>query len=129
MADSDPEGRRFQVPQEIVGELYAAGYVRSATNGVTRGADVGELVLVVFNTAASTITLLETPGVIRALAESLAKWFRREERSHSFELTAHGPHGYVDFRSDAAPDPDELTDFLRRNIWGDQAPSDSAEPE
>lgn len=121
------ESRRFQVPAEIVEELRGAGYVRSATDGLTKGVDIGELVLVVYNTGASTVTLFTAPGVVRALAQSLVNWYRGGRRTHPFELTAHGPHGHVDFKSDVAPDPDDLAEFLRTNIWGEAAPPDPAQ--
>lgn len=50
---SDIESRRFQVPSEIVKELEAGGYVRSATDLLVKGGvDVGALVLTVYNTGA-----------------------------------------------------------------------------
>ena len=125
--DARIEGRRFQVPTEIVEELRGSGYVRTASDGLTKGVDVGDLVLVVYNTDASTITLFTAPGVIRALAQSLVNWYRRGRLADPFELTARGPHGHIDFKSDVAPDPDVLAEFLRINIWGEDAPPDSAE--
>ena len=56
--NSDIESRRFQVPSEIVKELEAGGYVRSATDLLVKGGvDVRALVLTVYNTGASTVTL------------------------------------------------------------------------
>jgi hypothetical protein len=127
--EPDIESRRFQVPAEIVGELQAAGYVRSATDLLVRGGpDVGELVLTVYNTGASTITLFQAPGVIRALAQALVNWYHHEKRSYKFELTARGPNGHVDLTSDN-PDFQTLADFLRTNIWGNAAPPDPDDSE
>ena len=101
---SDIESRRFQVPSEIVKELEAGGYVRSATDLLVKGGvDVGALVLTVYNTGASTVTLFQMPGVVRALTQSLVNWYRREPRIYPFELTARGPNGHVDFKSDPIP--------------------------
>jgi hypothetical protein len=123
------EELRFEVPTEILPELHAAGYLRSTPGMGEGGPDVGEWVLAVYNTGASTVTLLQTPGVIRALAHSLAQWFSRDKRDYPFHLAAFGPHGRVDFTSDVAPDPQELADFLRRNVWGDSAPPDPDDKE
>jgi hypothetical protein len=128
--ESDLESRRFQVPAEIVDELRAAGYIRSATDLLVKGGtDVGELALVVYNTGAATITLFQAPGVIRALAQSLVKWYRHKEPTYPFELTARGPHGHVDVKSDEAPDVEALTEFLRTNVWGEAAPPDRSDAE
>lgn len=115
----------MQVPEEVITDLRAGGYIRSVTPSSARGVDVGDLVLVVYNTAASTVTLFQTPGVVRALAQSLVNWFHRKTPLPAkFELTAHGPNGYVDFRSDQAPDVGGLIQFLQENVWGDTAPSE-----
>jgi hypothetical protein len=128
--ESDIESRRFQVPPEIVEELRAGGYIRSATDLLVKGGvDVGALVLTVYNTGASTVTLFQMPGVVHALAQSLVNWYRREPRAHPFELTARGPNGYVDFKSEVAPDVDVLAEFLHTNVWGTDAPPDAAEDE
>jgi hypothetical protein len=114
------EEMRFQVPSEVADDLRAKGFVRYASNTITKGVDVGELVLVVYNSTASTITLFQAPDVIRALATSLANWFRsRGSAQQKFELTARGPHGFVEFRTDEPPDAAALALFLRENIWGD----------
>ena len=127
--ESDIESRRFQVPSEIVAELEAGGYIRSATDLVKGGVDVGALVLTVYNTGASTVTLFQIPGVVRALAQSLVKWYGRGPRTYPFELTASGPNGHIDFESKVAPDVDVLAEFLRTNVWGPDAPPDVAEDE
>jgi hypothetical protein len=128
--ESDIESRRFQVPFEIIEELEAGGYIRSATDLLVKGGvDIGALVLTVYNTGASTITLLQMPGVVRALAQSLVNWYRHEPRTHPFELTARGPNGYVDFKSQVAPDVDVLAEFLQTNVWGGDAPPDPVEDE
>jgi hypothetical protein len=127
---SDIESRRFQVPSEIVEELEAGGYIRSATDLLVKGGvDVGTLVLTVYNTGASTVTFFQTPGVVRALALSLVNWYRREPRTYPFELTARGPNGHVDFKSQVAPDVDVLAKFLRTNVWGADAPPDAGADE
>jgi hypothetical protein len=124
------ESSFFVVPSEVVEELRAGGFVRSAIDKaiVTESVDVGSVVLVVYNTAASTITLFQTPSVVRALAMSLVKWFRREgPASDKFELAARGPHGYMVFSSDEVPNVDVLAQFIRENVWGDAAPPDPME--
>ena len=128
--NSDIESRRFQVPSEIVKELEAGGYVRSATDLLVKGGvDVGALVLTVYNTGASTVTLFQMPGVVRALTQSLVNWYRREPRTYPFELTARGPNGHVDFKSEVAPDVDVLAEFLRTTVWAVEAPPDVVEDE
>jgi hypothetical protein len=72
--------------------------------------------------------LFQTPGVIRALAASLRKWIRGEKDAkpdYQFEMTARGPLGYIDFRSDKAPSTEALMQFLEENVWGDAAPPDT----
>jgi hypothetical protein len=122
MADGEFGSRRFLLPEAIVDELKATGYVPSA-NGPVGGVGAGRLVLVVFNTTLSAVTLLQAPGVIPTLAKSLADWFQRGgSSSNMFELAARGPHGAMTFRSDSAPDAEALTEFLCDNVWGDAAP-------
>jgi hypothetical protein len=80
MVESDTAGWRFQVPVAVEEELRATGHVGSAGDATKgAGADVGMIVLTVYNTAASTTTLFQTPGVIHALAVSLTNWFRRDQ--------------------------------------------------
>ena len=119
---------RFQLPAEVADELDAKGLVRSTTRAIVKGVDVGELVLVVYNTTAATVTLFQAPDIIRALAASLESWFRRNRSDQrKFELTARGPHGFVEFSSDEVPDVDVLTQFLRETIWRHGQPTKSDE--
>lgn len=119
---------RFQVPSEVADELDARGLVRSSTRTTVKSVDIGELVLVVYNTTASTVTLFQAPDVIRALATSLVNWFRRNRSERQkFELTARGPHGLIEFSSDEPPDIGALTQFLYETIWRDRQPSNSDE--
>ena len=115
--------RSFVLPPTVIEELRAEGFVRSISKiTITESVDVVDVVLVVYNTAAaSTVTLFQAPGVIRALAHSLRNWFRRERSvSDKFELTARGPHGNFTFSRDQVPDMDSLIDFLSKNVWGDE---------
>jgi hypothetical protein len=123
MMGSDAAARRFLVPGEVAGELRAAGYVTS-TGDLAKGADVGMIVLTVFNTVATTVTLAQTPDAYRALAGSLSRWFHRERDRAPYGMVARGPHGHVNFESEVAPDPEAVAEFLRRNIWGEDAPAD-----
>ncbi len=91
---SGMETSRFLLPEEVAAQLVAAGYVRSEEE--LGKADVGLIVLTVYNTVSATVTLLQAPGVIRALAASLREWFRCEKNAKSdypFEMTARGPLG------------------------------------
>lgn len=123
MPSTDYDSCEFVVPPAVIEELRVGGFVRSVSKvTVKESADVVTTVLVVYNTAAaSTITLSQAPGVIRALAQSLANWFRRgESASHKFELTVRGPRGYMEFVSDQAPDVEVLAKFLRDNVFGEK---------
>ena len=133
---SGMEDNRFQLPETVVAELAADGYVRSTEEQVGKAVDVGLIALTVYNTVASTVTLLQTPGVIRALAASLRKWFLREKDTkpdYQFEMTALGPLGYIDFKSNEPPTTEALVQFLNKNVWGDAAPPEiedhSVEPQ
>jgi hypothetical protein len=117
------EASRFMLPEEVAEQLAAEGYVRSEED-LTK-ADLGLIVLTVYSTVSATVTLLQAPGVIRALAASLRKWFHREKNAnpdYSFEMTARGPLGFIDFKSDEVPTTEALVQFLQANVWGDTAP-------
>jgi hypothetical protein len=89
------ENGRFLLPEAVAAQLTAEGYIRSAEEELGK-ADVGMIVLTVYNTASATVTLFQTPGVIRALAASLRRWFRREKDAkpdYQFEMTARGRSG------------------------------------
>lgn len=123
MSKSGMENSRFLLPEAVAAQLTAEGYVRSAEE--LGKADVGMIVLTVYNTVSATVTLFQTPGVIRALAASLRGWFGREKDTrpdYQFEMTAKGPLGYIDFKSDEAPSTEALMQFLKENVWGDAAP-------
>jgi hypothetical protein len=127
VSKSGMENGRFLLPEAVAAQLTAEGYIRSAEEELGK-ADVGMIVLTVYNTASATVTLFQTPGVIRALAASLRRWFRREKDAkpdYQFEMTARGPLGYIDFKSDEAPSTDALVQFLEENVWGDAAPPDT----
>ncbi len=132
---SGMETSRFLLPEEVAAQLVSEGYVRSEEELCK--ADVGLIVLTVYNTVSATVTLLQAPGVIRALAASLREWFRREKNAkpdYPFEMTARGPLGYIDLKSDEAPTTEALVQFLKANVWGDAAPPeieghDAAPPE
>ena len=123
MGSSDIGAKRFLIPEEVTADLAAQGYVASAPDVLAKGIGT-EIALTVCNAACDTVTLLQAPGVIRALAESLIRWFRRAKPQHPFELIANGPNGHIEFKSDTAPDPETLARFLAENIWGD--PPDGA---
>lgn len=116
MPESDFETRRFLVPEAVAEELSTAGYVRTSS-GLTKGASAGEIALVVFNTGATTITLIQAPGVIRALARSLSKWFHSDAEA-PYQMSARGPLGSVDFESTEPPDAEAVRNFLEKNVWG-----------
>jgi hypothetical protein len=108
------------VPIEVADELEAEGPVATRDDVLRKGASSAALALVVYNTASSTITLLQAPEAIRRLAESLVHRFRRASADERpFQLTARGPNGTIDFESDIPPDPEEIAHFLRRNVWGE----------
>lgn len=121
------ENSRFLLPEAVAAQLNAQGYVRSAEEELGK-ADVDMIVLTVYNTASATVTLFQTPGVVRALAASLRKWFRREKdtkQDYQCEMTARGPLGYIDFKSHEPPSTEALVQFLKENVWGDAAPPDA----
>jgi len=116
------------VPVDAVDELQRAGYIRTASDMLVKGAGAGEIVLTVFNCTASTITLLQSPGVIRALARALISWFRNAPTDPPrFELTARGPNGFVEMSLDREPNEEALVAFLKENIWGTDSPSEIEE--
>lgn len=124
--ESDAAAWRFLIPGEVADDLEAAGYVTSAGD-LAKGADVGMIVLTVFNTSAATVTLAQVPDTYRALAASLSRWFHRDRDRAPYEMVARGPLGHVNFESEVPPDPEVVADFLRKNIWGEDAPTDPPE--
>jgi hypothetical protein len=125
---SDMESSRFLLPEAVANQLSAEGYVFLTERELDQtGLSVGMIVLTVYNTVSATVTLLQTPGVIRALAASLRRWFSREKDAnpdYQFEMTAKGPLGYIDFKSNEVPSTETLVQFLEENVWGPAAPPD-----
>ena len=130
VSQSGMEGSCFVLPGAVIDDLVVQGYASKPELlllQVVEPASVGDVALAVYGTASATVTLLQTPDVIRALAESLHRWFRRQKAETPglpFMMRAKGPRGHIEFESDEAPSMEALMQLLTENVWGDAAQPD-----